>query len=101
LIYAQPNGRFASEGFLKWLKEFLRRVSSIVTDTVTVMLSDDGHGNHKNSDVILFARSHQVQMLSLPPHIFHKLKPPDRALMKAFNMNLTKPVLTGRVNIYI
>lgn len=40
-------------------------------------------------------------MLSLPPHIFHKLKPPDRALMKAFNMSLTKSVLTRRVNIYI
>jgi hypothetical protein len=48
------------------------------------MLADDSHASHKNFDVILFAPSHHVQMLSLPPHTFHKLQPPDRALMKAF-----------------
>jgi hypothetical protein len=92
LVYAQPNGWIASEGFLKFLKEFRRRVGSIVIDPV--MLSDDSQANYKNFDVIIFARSQQVQMQSLPPHIFHKLKPPHRVIMKVFNMNLTKPVLT-------
>jgi len=72
----------AREEFLKWLKKFLRRVSSTLTDPV--MLTDDSHASHKNFDVIFFARTHHVQMLSLPPHIFHKLQPPDRVLMKAF-----------------
>jgi hypothetical protein len=48
------------------------------------MLNDDSHASHKNFDVILFALTHHVQMLSLPPHIFHKLQSPDRALMNAF-----------------
>jgi len=48
------------------------------------MLNDDSHASHKNFDVIPFARTHHVQMLSLPPHIFHKLQSPGRALTKAF-----------------
>jgi hypothetical protein len=60
LVCAQPNGWITSG-----LKEFLRRVSSAVTDPG--LLIDDSQASHKNLDMILFAQSHHVQMLSSPP----------------------------------
>jgi hypothetical protein len=97
LFDAQPNGWITSEGFLKWLKEFVRRVNPTATDPVLLIV--DSHASHKNLDVILFARSHHVHMLSLPPHTTHKLQTPDREITQPFKMHLMKPVLSGCVNI--
>ena len=44
----------------------------------------DGHGSHKDNDVIDYARANHVHLLSLPPHTSHKLQPLDRTFMKPF-----------------
>ena len=55
-----------------------------------VLLILDGHASHtKNIDLIDFARSKGLLLLSLPPHTSHKLQPLDRSCFKplkaAFN----------------
>ena len=79
---AQPSGWICKESFLKWLKMFAQRVNP--TEENPVLLIVDGHASHKELDVITFARSHNIHMLSLPPHTTHKLQPLDRAIMKPF-----------------
>jgi hypothetical protein len=59
-----------------------RRVNPTATDPVLLIV--DGHASHNNLVVILFARSHHVHMLSLPPHTTHKLQPLDRDITKPF-----------------
>jgi hypothetical protein len=56
LFDAQPNGLITSEGFLKWLKGFVRRVSSTATNPV-LFTAVDSHASHSNSDIITLSFS--------------------------------------------
>ncbi|XP_046684823.1 MFS-type transporter clz9-like [Homalodisca vitripennis] len=78
----QPNGWITKDGFLKWLTLFQERVKS--DEKSPVLLIVDGHGSHKDLDVIVFAKEHHIHMISLPPHTSHKMQPLDRAIMKPF-----------------
>ena len=70
------------DGFLKWMKSFADRVNP--SEESPVLLIVDGHSTHKELEVILFARSRNIHMLSLPPHTTHRLQPLDRVVMKPF-----------------
>lgn len=78
----QKSGWITKEGFLKWLHTFVDRVNPNEKNPVLLIL--DGHGSHKDLDVILYAKEHHIHMISLPPHTSHRLQPLDRSIMKPF-----------------
>lgn len=78
----QPSGWITKEGFLKWMQSFVERVNPCEKSPVLLIL--DGHASHKDLDVILYAKSHHIHMLSLPPHTTHRMQPLDRVVMKPF-----------------
>lgn len=79
---AQANGWMNAEIFLTWLKHFAKHAHP--TEQSPVLLVLDGHCSHKELEVILYARSQHIHMLSTPPHTTHKLQPLDRSFMKPF-----------------
>lgn len=109
----QKSGWITKEGFLKWLHLFVERVNPNEKNPVLLVL--DGHGSHKDLDVILYAKEHHIHMISLPPHTSHKLQPLDRSVMKPFkdayneacalwmrkypNMKISLKDIAGLVNI--
>lgn len=82
VAFAQPSGWMNGEIFLLWLKHFAKHVRPTANDPVLLVL--DGHASHKELPVILFAREHNIHMISIPPHTTHKLQPLDRSFMKPF-----------------
>ena len=82
IFYAQPSGWITKEGFLKWMHSFAEKVNPSKNNPVLLIV--DGHATHKNLNVILFAMSHHIHMLSLPPHTMHRLHSLDRVIMKPF-----------------
>lgn len=63
----QKSGWITKEGFLKWLHAFVDRVNPNEKNPVLLIL--DGHGSHKDLDVILYAKEHHIHIISLPPHL--------------------------------
>ena len=79
---AQHNGWMDGENLLVWLKNFVEITRPTEDSPILVVL--DGHGSHKDLDVIDYARANHVHLLSLLPHTSHKLQPLDRTFMKPF-----------------
>lgn len=82
ISFPTPNGWMTKDSFLKWLQHFVSFTKPSKEDPVLLII--DGHGSHKDLDVILYARENYVHMLSFPPHTTHKLQPLDRTFMKPF-----------------
>lgn len=82
ISFPTPNGWMTKESFLKWLQHFVSFTKPSKEDPVLLII--DGHGSHKDLDVILYARENYVHMISFPPHTTHKLQPLDRTFMKPF-----------------
>lgn len=76
------SGWMNAETFLLWLKHFQQHTHSSATRPILLIL--DGHGIHKDLNVIQFARDNHIHMLSTPPHTTHKLQPLDRVFFKPF-----------------
>lgn len=80
--FPTSSGWMTTEAFLKWMQHFVSFSKPTKDDPVLLLV--DGHGTHKELEVILFARNNHVHMLSFPPHTTHKLQPLDRSFMKPF-----------------
>lgn len=82
ISFPTPTGWINGPAFLTWLKHFVSFTKPTTEDPVLLII--DGHGSHKELDVIMYARENNVHMLSVPPHTTHKLQPLDRTFMKPF-----------------
>lgn len=82
IFAAEESGWISAKSFLKWLELFVERTRPTKEEPVLLIL--DGHSSHKDLNVILFAKTHHVHMISLPPHTTHKMQPLDRAVMRPF-----------------
>lgn len=82
IFACEQSGWITANSFLLWLKIFVARVNPSKESPALLIL--DGHSSHKELQVILYARANNVHMISLPPHITHKLQPLDRAIMRPF-----------------
>lgn len=70
------SGYMNTDLFLIWLRHFNDFVKPSEPDPV--VLTMDNHVYHCSLDAILFARSHFITLLTLPPHASHKIQPLDR-----------------------
>ena len=82
IFYAEDSGWITAGGFLLWLKMFVSRVNPSEEKPALTVL--DGHSSHKDLEVVIFAKEHNVHMISLPPHTTLKMQSLDRAVMKPF-----------------
>ncbi|KAJ4442727.1 hypothetical protein ANN_04318 [Periplaneta americana] len=88
VTFAQGSGWMNGKIFLPWLKHFTKHVRPVDNDPVLLIL--DGHASHKELPAILFAREHNIHMISIPPHTTHKLQPLDRCFMKPFKNTVSE-----------
>jgi len=72
---ANPSGWMSSECFLHWMKHFVNISQSSTLNPVLLLL--DNHESHVSYDVLQFASSSGITMVSFPPHTTHKLQPLD------------------------
>lgn len=70
------SGYMNTELFLVWLHHFSTFVKPSESDPVVLIM--DNHISHCSLEAVLFARSHFITLLTLPPHGSHKLQPLDR-----------------------
>ena len=80
LVAVQTVGWIDKNLFFKFIQHFVNTTNCSVERKVLLIL--DGHASHtKNIDLIDFARSKGLLLLSLPPHTSHKLQPLDRSFL--------------------
>jgi len=78
-----PSGWIQIDLFTKWFQHFINYVKPSASSPVLLIL--DGHASHtRNIEFIDLARANNVQLLSLPPHLTHKIQPLDRTFMGPF-----------------
>lgn len=71
--------------FFLWLQHFVETVKPTAEKKVLLIL--DGHASHtKNLEAIIYAKSHNVILLSLPAHTTHKLQPLDVSFFKPLSL---------------
>jgi hypothetical protein len=91
------SGYMNTELFLEWLRHFQNFVKATAQDPVILVL--DNHISHCSLPAIIFAREHQITLLTLPPHANHKLQPLDKAffgpLKTAFSSECDKWMVTN------
>lgn len=79
--FVQENGWMTMDLFKTYLQHFVEFVKPTREQPVCLIL--DGHSSHTRSiDVLDYATSNGIIMLSLPPHTTHRLQPLDVGFFK-------------------
>ncbi|XP_064614387.1 uncharacterized protein LOC135478053 [Liolophura sinensis] len=79
--YVSPSGWTDSDLFVKWLEHFASFTNA--TRDIQHIIILDGHHSHKTLAAVTFARQHEINLLTLPPHNIHKMQPLDRTYFKS------------------
>jgi hypothetical protein len=69
------NGWTNETLFLEWLQRFTTFAKPSAEEPVLLIL--DNHASHISHDIYKHCKSHNIQMLSLPPHTSHRMQPLD------------------------
>ena len=82
----QENGFMDNENFSTWMTFFIRHHErrGSLRASKRMLLILDGHKSHVTMEVLLKAKSHGVDMVSLPFHTSHELQPFDISCFKPF-----------------
>ena len=82
----QENGYMESENFSTWMTFFIRHHErrGSLGPSKRMLLILDGHKSYVTMEVLLKAKSHGVDMVSLPFHTSHELQPLDISCFKPF-----------------
>ena len=69
---------------MEWMDHFIRKLESqeILSQKKRHLLILDGHKSHINLDILLKAKEHGIDMISLPSHTSHELQPFDKACFR-------------------
>ncbi|KAJ3655894.1 hypothetical protein Zmor_015002 [Zophobas morio] len=73
--FTQEKGWMTGDIFLKWLKHFVKYAKP--TEEEQILLLVDGHGSHKDLNVLNYAKHHGIIMFCFPPHCTHRVQPLD------------------------
>ncbi|KAJ8932378.1 hypothetical protein NQ318_004531 [Aromia moschata] len=88
---AHPSGWVQMNIFTKWFQHFVEKVNPSEDSPVLLIL--DGHYSHvRNIDVIDFALSNHVTVVSLPPHCSHMLQPLDKTFKGPLKTNYSEEI---------
>ena len=56
---------------------------------------DHGHKSHINLDVLLMAKEHGIDIISIPSHTSHGLQPLDKVCFRPFKVALEPTEIYG------
>lgn len=73
--FASPSGWINEGLFADWLQHFIKFAKPTMSEKHIVIL--DGHSSHKSLEAVNLARDNDVILISLPPHITHRIQPLD------------------------
>ena len=77
IAHCSASGWADSDSFLKWLQHFVSVAKPLPQEKHIIIL--DGHHSHKSLAAIEYARENGIEMITLPPHLTHKMQPLDKA----------------------
>ncbi|KAG5872324.1 hypothetical protein JTB14_037572 [Gonioctena quinquepunctata] len=80
--YAEKSGWMSTRVFLKLLEHIKKHMNSSPTNKILLLMDNDE--THVSLDAILFAREHEIVLLSFPPHCTHKMQPLDKGVYGPF-----------------
>ena len=82
----QKKGWMDTIHFMEWMDHFIHKLESqdILSQEKRHLLILDGHKSHMSLDILLKAKEHGIDMLSLPSHTSHELQPLDKACFRPF-----------------
>lgn len=90
-LYARsPNGWMDSELFSDWFRKLFLPKTSHLRISLPVLLILDGHNSHLTLELIDLARSNNVILFCLPPHLTHMLQPLDVAVFRSLKAHFAK-----------
>ena len=85
----QENGYMDVENFSKWMDSFLsyHKSRGNLSLTKRMLFILDGHKSHIFLEILLKAKTHGVDMVSLPSHTSYELQPLDISCFKSFKLS--------------
>lgn len=75
---ASQSGWMTGPLFLQWMQHFVKHVKC--SKDIPIILLLDNHESHVTIEVLDFASTNGITMISFPPHCSHKLQPLDRTV---------------------
>ena len=84
----QKKGWMDTIHFMEWMDHFIHKMENEgrFFQEQRHLLILDGHKSHISMDVLLKAKEHHIDMISLPSHTSHHLQPLDIACFKPFKV---------------
>jgi len=79
---AHPSGWMTAQNFVVWIKHFVQH--SHASNDNQVLLVMDNHDSHTSIEMLDYAKSNGVTIVTFPPHCSHKLQPLDRTVYGPF-----------------
>ena len=91
-VRMEPYGQYKSKGwmdshlFAEWMSKFIDILETrkIISPTRRHLVVLDGHKSHVTLKVIVSAKNHEIDLISLPSHTSHELQPLNVACFKPF-----------------
>ena len=80
LGHCTESGWTDKQSFLKWLKHFTTIAKPSKEEKHIIIL--DGHHSHNTLEAVEYARLNGIELLTLPLHCTHRMRPLDRAFFK-------------------
>ena len=73
---------------MEWVDYFIYKLESqeILSQEKRHLLILDGHKSHINLEILLKAKEHGIDMISLPSHTSHELQSLDKACSRPFKV---------------
>ncbi|MCO5601398.1 hypothetical protein L7F22_055518 [Adiantum nelumboides] len=86
----QKKAWMTGELFQAWLEHFDKAITELVGKESRHLLILDGHGSHVSLEVVERARDWGIDLITLPAHTSHKLRPLDVSVFKSLKTHFRK-----------
>ena len=84
MIGMQKKGWMDSYHFMEWMDHFKHTMEA--NQSRRHLLIPDGHKNHISLEVLLKAKEHNIDMITIPSHTSHGLQPLDKTCFRPFKV---------------
>ena len=88
MLGMQKKGWMDTFHFIEWMDYFIHKMQSEenLFQERRHLIILDGHKSHISLEVLMKARDHGIDMISLPSHTSHELQPLDKACFRPFKV---------------
>ena len=88
MIGMQKKGWMDNFHFMEWMDDFIHKMKADegLSQSRRHLVILDGHKSHITFEVLLKAKEHSIDMISIPSHTSHGLQPLDKACFRPFEV---------------